>query len=70
MANVVPPRPPEVRVAIHSRNRWAIAAAVRLAMRRAGKDRAEIDRFLREALSDPDPASFDAACRPWVRLEE
>lgn len=53
---------------MRTRNRWAVAAAIRMAMRRAGKDRREIDRFLAEALAQDDPREFQAACRRWVDL--
>ena len=45
------PRYPDVQVTLRSRNRWAVAAAIRIALRRAGKERREIDRFLAEALA-------------------
>ena len=45
------PRFPEVHVTLRTENRWAVASAIRQALRRAGTDRAEIDRFLSEALA-------------------
>lgn len=62
------PRFPDVQVTLRSRNRWAVAAAIRIALRRAGKDRREIDRFLSEALSEEDPQAFRETCRRWVML--
>ncbi|MCB1007665.1 MAG: hypothetical protein KDB94_02100 [Acidobacteria bacterium] len=62
------PRYPDVQVTLRSRNRWAVAAAIRIALRRAGKERREIDRFLAEALAEEDPRAFREACRRWVVL--
>ncbi len=62
------PRYPDVQVTLSSRNRWAVAAAIRIALRRAGKERAEIERFLAEALAEDDPRAFRDACRRWVVL--
>jgi len=60
---------PDVRVTVRSRNRWAVAAAIRQAMRRAGKDRREIDRFVNEALSTESPDRLRDVCRRWVHLQ-
>ncbi|HSM14970.1 MAG TPA: hypothetical protein VLA66_12965 [Thermoanaerobaculia bacterium] len=57
---------PDVRVTVRSRNRWAVAAAVRQALRRAGKDRGEIDRFVAEAVSAETPERLREVCRRWV----
>jgi SOS response regulatory protein OraA/RecX len=65
------PRPafPNVRVTVHSRNRWAVAAAIRQALRRAGTDPDEIDRFVGEALAAETPERLRDVCRRWVRLQ-
>jgi predicted nucleic acid-binding protein len=63
------PQFPDVRVAVRSRNRWAVAAAIRQALRRAGKERADIDRFLAEALAAEDPERLREVCERWVRLQ-
>jgi hypothetical protein len=60
---------PDLRVTVRSRNRWAVAAAVRQAMRRAGKDRAEIDRFVREAVATDSQEGLRDVCRRWVELK-
>jgi SOS response regulatory protein OraA/RecX len=60
---------PDVQVAVRSRNRWAVAAAIRQALRRAGKDREQIDRFLAEALAAESPDRLREVCRRWVRLQ-
>jgi hypothetical protein len=67
-AAAVQPVYPDVRVVLRSRNRWAVAAAVRQALRRAGKDSAEIDRFVREAVATEDPERLRDVCARWVRL--
>jgi len=59
---------PDIQVAVRSRNRWAVAAAIRQALRRAGKDRREIDRFVAEALAAEGPEGLRDVCRRWVRL--
>ncbi len=64
------PRYPEVQVTVRSRNRWAVASAIRQALRRAGKDRGEIERFLSEALAQDDPRAFQDACRRWVNFRQ
>jgi hypothetical protein len=63
------PRFPEVHVTLRSENRWAVASAIRQALRRAGKDRDEIDRFVAEAMAvSDDPIRFHQVCRRWVEL--
>ena len=52
---------------MRSRNRWAVAAAVRQALRRAGKDRREIDRFVREAISAESPEGLQRRLPPLGR---
>ncbi|MCM2270004.1 MAG: hypothetical protein NDJ75_07870 [Thermoanaerobaculia bacterium] len=63
------PQFPDVQVAVRSRNRWAVAAAIRQALRRAGKDREQIDRFLAEALAADSPERLREVCKRWVRLQ-
>lgn len=63
------PRYPDIRIAIVSENPLAWVSAVRLALRRAGADRSEIDRFSTEAWTAGDPAEVESLCRRWVRLE-
>ena len=60
---------PEIRVSIRTGNRYALVSAIRQALRRAGTDTGEIDRFSQEALSTPDPLRFDDLCRRWVQIE-
>ena len=60
------PRYPQLRVSLRTENPLALVSATRLALRRAGTDRTEIDRFTRDALSSPDPRGL---CGQWVRLE-
>lgn len=63
------PQFPDVHVTVTSRNRWAVAAAIRQAMRRAGKDRREIDRFVAEAIETDSPDRLRDVCRRWVDLQ-
>ncbi|MGD2116687.1 MAG: hypothetical protein PVG07_16660 [Acidobacteriota bacterium] len=60
------PRYPQLRVSLRTENPLALVSAIRLALRRAGTDRTEIERFTRDALASPDPRGL---CRQWVRLE-
>ena len=60
---------PEVRVALRSRNRFALVSAIRHGLRRAGTPPAEIDRFSQEALSTQDPRGLMELCSRWVRVE-
>lgn len=63
------PRYPDIRIAIASENPLAWVSAVRLALRRAGADRSEIERFSSEAWSAGDPGELASLCRRWVRLD-
>jgi hypothetical protein len=64
-----PPRFPEVQVTLRTRNRWAVASAVRQALRRAGKDGREIDLFLTEVMASDDPQTLQETCNRWVNLK-
>jgi hypothetical protein len=59
------PRYPDLQVSLRTENPLALVSATRLALRRAGMDRTEIDSFTRAALSSPDPKG---ACSRYVRL--
>ncbi len=59
---------PDVRVAVRSGNRWAVAAELRQALRRAGKDRGAIDRMVGEIVASESPERLRDVCRRWVRL--
>ncbi len=61
---------PDVHVALHSRNRYALVSAIRLGLRRAGTAPAEIDRFSQEALGEQDARRFEEICRTWVQVEQ
>jgi hypothetical protein len=63
------PRYPDLRVALRSPRPEALVSAVRFALRRAGVDHDEIDRFTGEALSQSDPRRTAALCAEWVILE-
>jgi hypothetical protein len=54
---------------MRSENPLAWVSAVRSALRRAGADRTEIDRFSNEAWSAGDPGELASLCRRWVRLD-
>lgn len=60
------PRYPDLQVSLRTENPLALISATRLAMRRAGKDRAEIETFTRAALASPDPRD---ACSRYVRVD-
>ncbi|MFP3941201.1 MAG: hypothetical protein ACLF0P_12900 [Thermoanaerobaculia bacterium] len=56
---------PELPLVLRTDNPLALISATRLALRRAGRDRNEIDRFTRDALESPDPRSV---CSRFARL--
>ena len=60
------PRYPQLRVSLHTANPLALVSATRQALRRAGTDRTEIERFTRDALASADPETL---CGRWVALE-
>ena len=66
---VMEPLYPEIRVALRSRNRYALVSAIRLGLRKAGTPPAEIERFSREALSTQDPRHFEELCSQWVLMD-
>jgi len=66
---IMGPLYPEVRVALRSRNRFALVSAIRHGLRRAGTPPAEIDRFSQEAFSTQDPRGLMELCSRWVRVE-
>jgi 3-oxoacyl-[acyl-carrier-protein] synthase III len=59
----------DLRVTVHSANRWAVAAAVRQALRRAGVDPAEIDRVVDAVVAAETPERVRDVCRRWVRVQ-
>ena len=59
---------PEVQVSLRSRNPFAVASAVRQALRRAGKEPSDIERFSHEALDASDAQRCEEVCRRWVEL--
>ena len=63
------PRYPQLRVALRSRNPFAYVSAVRTALRRAGTDPGEIERFSEEALAADDPQRLRQLCSAWVQLD-
>jgi hypothetical protein len=68
-AMLMEPLYPEIRIALRSRNRYAVVSAIRQGLRRAGRPSAEIDRFSQEALMIQDPRRLEELCNQWVRLE-
>lgn len=61
---------PEIRVALRSRNRYALVSAIRLGLRKAGTPPEDIERFSREALSTQDSHRFEELCSQWVLMDE
>jgi hypothetical protein len=60
---------PQVRIALRSRNRYALVSAIRQALRRAGTSRNDIETFSREALTTQDPGRFEELCSRWVVMD-
>lgn len=61
---------PEIRVALRSRNRYALVSAIRLGLRKAGTPPEDIERFSHEALSTQDSSHFEKLCSQWVLVDE
>ncbi|MDH3253475.1 MAG: hypothetical protein OEM62_00650 [Acidobacteriota bacterium] len=61
-------RHPNIRVNLASRNPYALIAAVREELRRAGVGREEIRQFSDEAFAETDPLGIQRVCRAWVAL--
>jgi len=61
---------PEIRVALRSRNRYALVSAIRLGLRKAGTPPEDIERFSHEALSTQDSRHFEELCGRWVLMEK
>lgn len=59
------PRYPEIEVRVTSAHPLALIGATRLALRRAGIDKPQIQDFSAQAFSSDDA---DRVCREWVRL--
>lgn len=60
------PRYPEIHVRLRSRNPYALISAVRLALRQADVDEAEVLRFTAEALEDEEPRRMREVCDSWA----
>ena len=60
------PRYPEIHVRLRSRNPYALISAVRLALRQARVDEAEVYRFTEEALGAEEPRRMREVCSSWA----
>jgi len=60
-----PPRYPRLHVGTASQNPWALLAATRWALRRAGAPHEEIERLEEEARRE----GILPACSRWVRVD-
>jgi hypothetical protein len=60
---------PQVRVALRSRNRYALVSAIRQALRLAGTSPNDIETFSREALTTQDRGRFEELCSRWVVMD-
>lgn len=56
---------PDLQISLRTDHPLALVSATRLALRRAGKDAREIERFTRDALASEDPRGL---CSRWVRI--
>lgn len=59
------PRYPELQVSLRTDNPLAVVSATRLALRRAGMNRDEIETFTQTALASEDPRR---TCSTYVRI--
>jgi hypothetical protein len=62
------PRYPDLSVSLRSHHPLAWVSAARHAMRGAGVEPAEIDRFTAEAVSADRPDAVLSVCSRWIRL--
>lgn len=63
------PRYPDLRIRLRTENPYALVSAIRLALRRAGTGRDEIERFTEEAVSIDDPCRLRQLCGRWASIE-
>ncbi len=63
------PRYPNLKVKTRSANPFALVSATRQAMRRAGVQEDEIDRFSEVALEADDPQNQCEICSRWVDID-
>lgn len=66
---MIDPRYPGVRVRLRSANTLALVAAVRIALRRAGVAKEEINQFSCQALQTETEADRVRVCRQWADVE-
>lgn len=59
-------RYPQIRVSLRSPNPFALVAAVREELRRAGVEKSEIELFSRQALASTDAGRIQEVCRQWI----
>ncbi len=64
------PRYPDVQVRLRSRNPYALVSAVRLALRQAQVDEAEVFRFTEQAFEDEEPRRMREICRNWASIRD
>ena len=62
------PRYPDIQIRLHSRNPYALVSAVRLALRQAQVDEAEIFRFTEQAFADEEPRRMREVCDSWADI--
>lgn len=62
-------RYPQIWVRVRSSNPLAVISAVRSALRQAGVERTEIERFSRQAFTTHDLDELGSICRSWVSVE-
>lgn len=62
-------RYPHLHVSVHSDNPLVWISGVRHALRQAGAERGDIERFSRKALEDSEPERIRRLCADWADLE-
>ena len=55
-------------IRLRTANPFALASALRLAMRRAGAEERSIERRVERVLASPDGPHRRELCRPWVEI--
>ena len=62
------PRYPDIQVRLHSQNPYALVSAVRMALRQADIDDAEVVRFTEQAFEDEEPHRMRKVCENWAQV--
>ncbi len=63
------PRYPDIQVRLRSQNPYALVSAVRMALRQAHIDEAEVMKFTEQAFENEEPRRMREVCRNWAQVK-